>query len=132
MNLEHIFTHHSLNPIQQAKCSLIRDAALEFSRVLVANTPESADQSAAIRKVREAVMTANVSVALSDDPYKEDTLLPWNQIVCIRIPGIKDAGRRKDIFDCMKALDGEGYTIDTAIDRLKAIGVDAEALKTGY
>jgi hypothetical protein len=35
-----------------------------YAGVLVANTPKCADQSAAIRLVREAVMTANAAIAL--------------------------------------------------------------------
>lgn len=64
--LKHTFTYHRPNSVQQAKYALIRDAALEFSRVLVANTPASADQTAAVRKVREAVMTANAAIALAE------------------------------------------------------------------
>ena len=37
----------------------IRDAGLALAQSIVKNTPASADQTAAIRKVREAVMTAN-------------------------------------------------------------------------
>lgn len=65
--LTHIFTYHDSKPEDVAKYQAIRAAALEFSRVLVANTPPSADQSAAIRKVREAVMTANAAIALDTD-----------------------------------------------------------------
>jgi len=36
---------------------------LELALVILEHTPPSADQSAAIRKVREAVMTANASIA---------------------------------------------------------------------
>jgi hypothetical protein len=43
----------------------IRVAARTFAGVLLRHTPVSADQSAALRKVREAVMTANASIALN-------------------------------------------------------------------
>lgn len=42
---------------------MIRDAGLDMARTIIANTPPSADQTAAIRKVREAVMTANAAIA---------------------------------------------------------------------
>jgi hypothetical protein len=42
----------------------IRSAARTFAEVLIANTPLSADQTAAVRKLRECVMTANASIAL--------------------------------------------------------------------
>ena len=41
----------------------IRDAARVFAEAILANTSRSADQSAALRKVREAMMTANAARA---------------------------------------------------------------------
>ena len=35
-----------------------------FAKIIVANTSPCADQSPALRKLREAVMTANASIAL--------------------------------------------------------------------
>lgn len=61
--LENYFTYHSPTPEQLPKYKAIREAALAFAEVVVANTPSSADQTAAVRKVREAVMTANQSIA---------------------------------------------------------------------
>jgi len=45
----------------------IREAALQFAKVLLANSPACADQTAAIRKVREAVMTANAAIACNEN-----------------------------------------------------------------
>lgn len=41
----------------------IREYGLIFARIIMERTPPSADQTAAIRKVREAVMTANAAIA---------------------------------------------------------------------
>ena len=41
----------------------IREAAKNLAKVIVNNTPPSADQSAAIRLLRESVMTANSAIA---------------------------------------------------------------------
>lgn len=41
----------------------IRDAGKAFAKVILENTPASADQTAAVRKVREAVFTANAAIA---------------------------------------------------------------------
>ena len=41
----------------------VRSAGRDLAAVILKNTPSSPDQSAAIRKVREAVMTANASIA---------------------------------------------------------------------
>lgn len=57
------FSYHAPEGDQQARYVSIRLAALDFAQVIVANTPDCADQSAAIRKVREAVMTANAAIA---------------------------------------------------------------------
>jgi len=63
--IENWFTYHSPTPDQLPCYTAIREAAKQFALVLVANTPESADQTVAIRKVREAVMIANASIACS-------------------------------------------------------------------
>lgn len=63
-DLEHIFTYHAPSAEQVVQYAAIRDAAKEFARVLIDNTPASADQSTAVRLLRECVMTANASVAL--------------------------------------------------------------------
>lgn len=59
-----IFVYHPPSPEQGRKYNVIRAKALEFAEAIVENTPPCADQSAAIRKVREAVMTANAAIAL--------------------------------------------------------------------
>jgi len=62
-NLENWFTYHSPTQDQLPKYQAIREAGKAFAEVVVANTPPSADQTAAVRKIREAVMTANQSIA---------------------------------------------------------------------
>lgn len=62
--LDEIFTYHSPLPQDIDKYTRIRNAAKEFAIVIVENTPRCADQTTAIRHVREAVMNANSSIAL--------------------------------------------------------------------
>lgn len=62
-NIENWFTYHSPTPEQLPKYQAIREAAKNFAQVIVDNTPSSADQTAAVRKIREAAMTANQSIA---------------------------------------------------------------------
>lgn len=64
MDLDNIFKYHAPNAEQQIRYGRLRDAAKAFAEAIVAYTPAGADQTAAIRKVREAVMTANAAVAL--------------------------------------------------------------------
>lgn len=57
------FTYHSPTPAKAEAYEAIRRAGLELATAISELTPECADQSAAIRKVREAVMTANAALA---------------------------------------------------------------------
>jgi len=59
-----IFTYQPADAKQQQQFVLIREAALHLAQVILANTPGSADQTAAIRLLREAVMTANAAISL--------------------------------------------------------------------
>lgn len=66
--LDNWFAYHSPaetpDPAATAKTyEEIRAAGKAFAEAIVRLTPPSADQSDAIRKVREAVMTANAAVA---------------------------------------------------------------------
>ena len=61
--LDNWFTYHAPTAEQQAAYVALRHAAREFAAVVVANTPPSADQTAALRKIREAVFTANAAIA---------------------------------------------------------------------
>ena len=62
--IEDVFTYHAPSPDQVVKYQRVRDAAKDFARTLFANTPRSADQTCAVRKLRECVMTANAAIAL--------------------------------------------------------------------
>lgn len=62
--LPDIFTYHSPKGDQPKMYAAIREKALELAQVIINCTPPSADQTAAIRLLREAVMTANASIAL--------------------------------------------------------------------
>jgi hypothetical protein len=57
------FTYHPPSVENLPKYEAIREAARDFATIILDNTPPSADQSTAIRKVREAVMTANAAIA---------------------------------------------------------------------
>lgn len=63
-NLHELFTYHAPTPMQSVNYQQLRHAAYDFANAILALTPEGADQQAALRKVREAVMTANAAIAL--------------------------------------------------------------------
>lgn len=64
--LENWFTYHAPSKQQQDAYKIIRDTALVLAKAINDLCPVSADATAAIRKVREAVMTANASIACGD------------------------------------------------------------------
>jgi len=64
--LENLFSYHAPKGDQVERYNAIREAAKNFAEVIVDNTPKSADQTAAIRKVREAMMTANAAIACNE------------------------------------------------------------------
>lgn len=61
--LENWFTYHSPNSDQQVAYAKLRSSALEFAKAINGLVPDSADKTASLRKVREAVMTANAAIA---------------------------------------------------------------------
>jgi len=66
--IQHWFTYHSPTDEDIPKYKEVRDSGLRFARVVQKNCPDSADKSAAIRKIREAVMTANAAIACCGKP----------------------------------------------------------------
>ena len=61
--LQNWFMYHAPSDIQMQQYQIIRATALEFAKIIIENTPSGADQTAAIRKIREATMTANAAIA---------------------------------------------------------------------
>lgn len=61
--IENWFQYHPPVGDQAQRYERIRAAGKEFAKVLVELCPPSADRTAAIRKVREAVFTANAAIA---------------------------------------------------------------------
>lgn len=62
--IEDIFSYHPPVGGQVDRYNAIREGAKVFALIILENTPSSADQTVAIRKLRESVMTANASIAL--------------------------------------------------------------------
>jgi hypothetical protein len=61
-----MFRHHppTIGGREEEAYAAVRAAGKTLALAILAVTPRSADQTAAIRKVREAVMTANAAIAL--------------------------------------------------------------------
>lgn len=63
-SLREIFIYHTPEADQVEAFSKVTEASIVFAQAIIDNCPPSADRSDAIRKVREARMTANASIAL--------------------------------------------------------------------
>lgn len=61
--IENWFTYHTPQPEQLQSYQVLRDAAKQFAHTINKYVPDCADKTAAIRKVREAVMTVNAAIA---------------------------------------------------------------------
>lgn len=66
--LENWFTYHKPSEDQLPKYQKIRESAKSLAQTIVDACPASADTIAALRLLREAVMTANQSIACDDSP----------------------------------------------------------------
>ena len=58
-----LFTFHAPTPEQVKQYREIRETAEQFARVVWRNCEPGPDRTASMRKIREAVMTANASIA---------------------------------------------------------------------
>ena len=63
-NLRDVFTYHAPTELQVAQLQAVRDAGYNLAAAILEHCPPCADQQAAIRLVREAVMTANAAIVL--------------------------------------------------------------------
>lgn len=73
LDLERIFKYHPPHGTQASRYEAIRDMGRTFAMLIETATPESAEQTLAIRKVQEAVMWANASIAITEAPDAVDS-----------------------------------------------------------
>ena len=62
--LDACFCWHRADQDTQDKMSVLRSAGGQFAETILELVPPCADRSAALRKVREAVMTSNLGVLI--------------------------------------------------------------------
>jgi hypothetical protein len=68
--IEALFTYHKATPEQELVYKAIRSKAMALARVIDAGCPPGPDRTTAIRKLSEAVMTANRSIATNNAQYR--------------------------------------------------------------
>ena len=66
IDLDNLFSYHAPKGDQAGRYVKIRDAGKALAQTILDCCPPNADTSAAIRKVREAVMTANAAIACGE------------------------------------------------------------------
>lgn len=67
--LDDVFSYHKPTEEQVPKYEALRSSAKAFAACILESCPPSADRTASLRKVREAVMTANASIALEGKAF---------------------------------------------------------------
>lgn len=68
IDLDNLFTYHPPFGTQLERYQAIRAAAKVFAEAIIRDTPESAEQTLAIRDVQRATMMANAAIALNEKP----------------------------------------------------------------
>ena len=63
-NLEDVFSYHRPTQDQAERHSEVKVAARAFAAAILRLAPDCADRAAALRHVREAMMTASAAIAL--------------------------------------------------------------------
>lgn len=69
-DIDNWFTYHAPTQDQLVAYNDIRQAAKIYAETVNKHVPDSADKTAAIRKIRESVMAANLAVACYIPPEK--------------------------------------------------------------
>lgn len=72
--LKTLFTYHPPTQAQAVAYASIRRQAVELGHIILSHCPPCADTTAALRKLRETVMTANAAIAL--DPAAAGAEVP--------------------------------------------------------
>lgn len=63
-NLADVIQYHAPTEAMVSAIGVVRMSATDMIRAILENVPDCADRTAAIRKVREAMMTANAAIVL--------------------------------------------------------------------
>ena len=68
--IEDLFNYHSPTPDHNMKFTIVRNAVVKAALAIDSVCPPGADRTAAIRKLKEAHMTANASIILEGKSYR--------------------------------------------------------------
>jgi hypothetical protein len=65
-DLENIYTYHRPFGNQQERYVELRDAGKDIAQAVLQHCPESTERTLALRKIEEAIMWANASIARNE------------------------------------------------------------------
>ena len=68
--IREIMSYHTPTPEMLPKFAAVREAAIAFVMAIDEHCPASADRTAAVRQVQDALMTANRSIANNGAGYR--------------------------------------------------------------
>lgn len=80
-DIDNWFTHHSPSLDQLNAYREIRTAAKIYAETVNKHVPDSADKTAAMRKIRDSVMAANLAVACHVQPPARPTISDLERIL---------------------------------------------------
>ena len=66
MDIANTFTYHAPKPDQLPRYEAIRSVARDFAQLIVASTPQSPEQTLALRDLQRCVMMANAAIAINE------------------------------------------------------------------
>ena len=66
LNINRLFSYHPPKGDQAERYGRLRDGAKAYAELIVSLTPESSEQTLAIRAVHEASMLANAAIAVNE------------------------------------------------------------------
>ncbi len=73
IDLDTLFTYHAPTEDQVVRYNLLREKAKEFAQLICDSCPPSSDTTAAIRLLRESLMTANAAIACIESLWNSQT-----------------------------------------------------------
>lgn len=68
--IKDLFTYHAPSPEMTTKFLLVKEAIVKAALAINEHCPPGADRTAAMRKLKEAHMTANASIVLEGKSYR--------------------------------------------------------------
>jgi hypothetical protein len=130
------FTYHAPTPEQLVAYNDIRQSAKIYAETVNKHVPECADKTAAMRKIRESVMAANLAIACNATTADESGLAPHQQRVVAERAELEDKlGKLRSFFnssayaamaDTQSGRDEQDRLLEQAdiMDRYRAILAD--------